>query len=152
NQMVAMPPQGTQGTNFLRGPEATLEQPESVQFLQPGGIADIGLLLEIPGQRTRIDHQHLEALRFQKVAQSHPVHTGRFEHDARDTALPQPVREGPQVSGEDAKRPNRCVVTVGRNRYDVSFAADIDARGVRMNYTRWGSRGTLFLPRHDNLR
>ena len=87
----------------------------------------------------RVDEEDLEAARLQELKKGDPIDAGRFEGHGSDATRQQPVGKGVQVSGIGAEAAHRLGIITGRDRHEMGFGPDVDARRMQIDgcQLRW---------------
>ena len=146
DETAAMPKEGAEGANQVRGTKAGIEQAHRVEILEPLTVLDVGLAAGEILAMTGIDQADLEASRIEDLEEGNPIDAGGFHGDGGDATGLEPVAQAEQRIGEGRKRTDRFGVGVGRDG-DPDFAGtDVDAGGVEVEGgERAQRRGDFFL-------
>jgi hypothetical protein len=130
-----VPQIGAQGDHFGVGAKRGAQQAQTVQLLDPLAIQNIAFATRDMLEAPTVDQVDFEAARFEQIEDRNPVHPRGFHGDRVDATGHQPIRQGLQIDGEDAKDPHTLCVggALGWDTRPNFAGADVQAGGVGMH-------------------
>jgi hypothetical protein len=143
-----MPHQRPKTPNLRIRSEGSVEQPITVQLLQPLAVLDVGLAPGDLVQMPCIHQHHLDPRRLQLLIERDPIHSGGLHGHRLDPTLQQPFDQLVQVLGKRPEAPNKlfpCGYGIERYARIVFGCSHINSCRMGIDHRHAGGRANRSL-------